>query len=354
MTLAHPTFAGRLAKHTSVTLAFDPGEVSTLVGVPVHGGGRPESFNFADLPCPPQSLMDVQNADRGAYILPILPYYAPIIAAPSKLLNLDPGWKDCAQNQFIAFDPPKALTPVAALDPGMTTTNPIMDPTPAAPNSAPKGLPEETGSTITKMVSSAKNNDPTNDQARTSVLEPTASIQRTNTVDPPLPSGPKQKPDDSQSTSANWVVLNGGSPKYTSFSSNVDSQDPNKQSEDHQQHTPSSASVDPSTSLGLQPGSQGAPNAPVVVVQGHTTSETSLAVVVDGSSAAPSSDFIDVGSNAAPTPMPTLQPNRTPDPVVVGGLYFTPAPKGQGAMTVPAVIVQGQTLSENGPSATIG
>jgi len=345
------------AKHTSVTLALDPGEVSTLAGVPVHRAASPQSFNFADLPCPPQSLIDIQNADRGAYILPILPQYAPIIVAPSKLLNLDPAWKHCAQDEFIAFDPPKALTPVSALLPGTTTRTPIMDPTPAAPNSAPNGLPKETGSTMTKMVSSVKNIDPTKDQARTSEFDPTASIQPTKTVDPPLPSGPDQKSDGSQSISANGMASNGGSFKSTSISSNVDPQnpqDPNKQSEDHLQHAPSSASVDPSTTLAVQPGPQGATNAPVVVVQGHTISETSLAVVVAGSPASHPSGFAYVGSNAAPTPMPTLQPDRTPDPVVIGGLSFTPVAKVRGTVTVPAVMVQGQTLWEDGPSATIG
>lgn len=202
-------------------------------------------------------MLEIQSADRAIFVLPILPAYAPILAPPSKLMNLDPGWKTCTQRQYFQFDPPKALTPVSALLPFTTTADPSTTQTPAAPSSVLQLLPEETSSTPTKSVPAAKTGDPPVDQAVTSQSDPASSTQLSTLLDPAYSSALTRTPDQ-----------------------------------------PKSALAVGSTSNANDPGS-------------------------------------------------------APDPVIIGGLTFAPVPKSQGTMTAPAVIVQGQTLVENGPSAMI-
>ena len=83
---------------------------------------KPKPFNISNLPCPPQSLLDAQHAaDEIGFMLPAGPAYAPIIAPPPAIQNLDPAWKWCYSQ--MAFDPPRSLVPAAILVPSPTPTN---------------------------------------------------------------------------------------------------------------------------------------------------------------------------------------------------------------------------------------
>lgn len=73
---------------SSTMLAFAPGELSTVQGHLWGGGAQIKStrvFDFADLPCPPQSVM----YDDWYKPAPGQPY-RPLIALPDKVRSLDP------------------------------------------------------------------------------------------------------------------------------------------------------------------------------------------------------------------------------------------------------------------------
>ncbi|MCJ1366226.1 hypothetical protein MMC16_005352 [Acarospora aff. strigata] len=77
------------------------------------GHGTRKSFNFADLPCPPQSVWEANNYTY----YPGRPYQ-PLLALPQKLQDIDPAWSTCISNKYQGIDPPRILRPAEALDPG--------------------------------------------------------------------------------------------------------------------------------------------------------------------------------------------------------------------------------------------
>ena len=87
-----------------LTTSFAPGALST-----VRPDNTTYSFNFGDLPCPPAEVE--WDFSKGPY--------APTIAPPDFLFNLDPAFKTCIHGATQGIDPPMTLTQVAAdSDPG--------------------------------------------------------------------------------------------------------------------------------------------------------------------------------------------------------------------------------------------
>ena len=162
-------------------MSFAPGSLSTLdYASDVFAGpygGLSKPFNLSNFPCPPQSLLDAQDlATRVSFSVPARPGYAPIIAPPPALQNLEPAWKYC-QIQY-AFDPSRSLVPASALVPSPTPTNqgaPHL--TPAIPSPPIEDPPAQT--------------QPANSPA---VVKPPSSgdhpLDLPNTVDPPNNKGP--------------------------------------------------------------------------------------------------------------------------------------------------------------------
>ena len=110
--------------YTSLTLSFDAGQLSTVDGVTQETA----VFNFADLPCPPQDWVvdnTVPNPLIGntAMQSEMAKSYHPRILVPEKSLqNLDPTWSSSSCiiiDVGNGYDPPRPLVPVTALgDPG--------------------------------------------------------------------------------------------------------------------------------------------------------------------------------------------------------------------------------------------
>ena len=96
--------------YTSVTISLAPGELSSIQGP----DGPTKSFNFNDLPCPPS---DVAAADSWFYNPEYNPSraYAPMIAPPPQLFDLDPAFSNCVAAIYQGFDPPIALLSAAGL-----------------------------------------------------------------------------------------------------------------------------------------------------------------------------------------------------------------------------------------------
>ncbi|CAF9940452.1 MAG: hypothetical protein HETSPECPRED_002418 [Heterodermia speciosa] len=98
-------------------IAFHPDEISTIVGGGNIGSNLDiKPMNFADLPCPPQDVME-SNWYKPAPGEP----YIPRLAFPTKLSSLNPLWTTCVGDYFIGYDPPRTLVPVSVLDPPTTS-----------------------------------------------------------------------------------------------------------------------------------------------------------------------------------------------------------------------------------------
>lgn len=86
----------------NLTTSFAIGKLST-VGL----NNSTYSFNFGDLPCPPA---DVEwDPFKGPY--------APKVAAPGFLWNLDPMFANCIPGANQGIDPPTTLIPAPAVSP---------------------------------------------------------------------------------------------------------------------------------------------------------------------------------------------------------------------------------------------
>ena len=78
------------------TATYMPGDLSSI------RDGTTYSFNFADLPCPPESVSWTQPGP-----------YAPTLAAPPFLTDLDPAWESCIAGASQGIDPFTAHEPAS-------------------------------------------------------------------------------------------------------------------------------------------------------------------------------------------------------------------------------------------------
>ena len=83
------------------TMTFAPDALSTMVGT----SGVVQSFNFADLPCPPP---EVASADSWFYNPSYNPgrAYAPMVSPPPEIFAMDPAFAQCVAAVYQGFDPP--------------------------------------------------------------------------------------------------------------------------------------------------------------------------------------------------------------------------------------------------------
>jgi len=341
----------RGSSHGPITLAFAPGELSTVEGE--FGADdrflQTKPFDFADLPCPPQSVMEADWYTYG----PGKPY-RPVLSLPQKLLNFNPEWNGCVAGIFQGIDPPKALVPASALDPATTKGDPPAIPTPATPSWVPQAPPA-----ITSVVSNG----------RSAVAPVTSTLQSI----PPELKSPLPSPEDPSAHSpgpADHSPSVGGDPNASTYGdSRIQPQQvdqPNSsqhQTSQHQtsQHQTNQPAQDPPAQNPPAQGQHGVTSAavwvPAIAIQSHTIVQGAPGVLISGLTVKYSSGSIYVGNNAAPISVisqPQQQQQQNADPAVIDGLSFTPVQQsGQAATSAPAVIVSGQTLSNNGPAATI-
>lgn len=91
--------------------------------------GYEKSLNIAELECPTFGV-GLATSANGVVYQTFGPPYFPVIIPPREFLSLDPTWKKfCVDlrsyspglRSFAIFDPPRILTPVAALLPSATS-----------------------------------------------------------------------------------------------------------------------------------------------------------------------------------------------------------------------------------------
>ena len=109
-------------------MAFDPGELSTIVGPVEKRFSSSKVFDPADLPCPPRNVMvrnlsigvwqsiNVECAVRELVYTNTWSALSPF-AFPDKVRRVIPDLAYCNAFYFNVFDPPRTLRPVAAVDP---------------------------------------------------------------------------------------------------------------------------------------------------------------------------------------------------------------------------------------------
>ena len=287
---------------TSLTLAFAPGELSTVSGNnPGPIQGSTVAFNSADMPCGPENgtndfLPNPTNVDS----------YQPIIALPSKLLALRPDWAKCTNDFFEGQDPPSALTPASKIAPfsapplPVTSVDPVAQTTPAAPSSSIAALPSST-SLAPKVTSSASTVQPLN----TRTIESLASTSPDST---PLSivSSTLSRPSNPQG---------GDLARDSSSLSSEYSSDSSDQSAD-----PVAPVISLQTSIAA---SSNLRDPPAVVVAGQTVTENAAPISVHGNTIAYLSGQLYVGTDPDPVTMPALT-RQTVNPVVIGSFTFTP------------------------------
>ncbi|KAL9117024.1 MAG: hypothetical protein Q9187_006443 [Circinaria calcarea] len=142
--------------HTSVTLAFDPSELSTAI---ILNEARTEffPFDFTDAQCPPSSLSLIDAWTP----LGLDGIYNPVVSAPPGLTLLDPNWnQDCVLAPFQGNDPPYALVPATNIVAGPTEVSPAITATPASPNSGIPLVPIQTTSLDPALSTQAETNQP--------------------------------------------------------------------------------------------------------------------------------------------------------------------------------------------------
>ena len=287
---------------------------------------KPKSFDLGNLPCPPQSLLDAQEtANEVGFRLPARPGYAPIIAPPPALQNLEPAWKWCT-TQF-AFDPPRALTPATAMVPRPTPTD----------QAGPQKIPAMPSPTLVQVP------------AQTQSLDPPA--------DPPAPMDSSAAEDPPNNSSSGKGSL--GNPNHSPNGIddvNSDPSDPNPGplvEGDPPQADPET----PSNPSKVTPGEENPLPAAAVVTIGHQTF-----------TALPTGGFKAAGATIQPGD-PTVTIQGTPvwlgSSMLLAGSSTVFLPKGDmgGPLTAEAltfaplgegaIVLQGNTLSANGLATTI-
>ena len=357
------------AVHSSVTLAFAPGELSTYDW---RGGAR--AFDPNDMPCGPDQPFyfgpkGIQAVNKGAV-------YKPTINMPEKLKGLDPAWASCASDYYEGIDPPHPLTAAAAMDPAITAAGPPPIAPPAAPHStlnAPpvktgiegtpdpspakdSGSPTAPGSDIhasSAVVLSSSHRDDLSTAPSTAVGGPPASTG----VDPPsLVNGdPKveSKPAVADPISSNGPPAPSPLADVGSHAGNavgVSTADP---ATDPQVSSGGGHSQAPARQTGQPAASNSAGTTPVlaVLVQGHTIADNSPPVTIGGKAVGFSSGHIYFGGNVAPAP--TYAPQQS-SITVFQGLTFSPLPFNDAAtLALPIAIVDGKTITAAGSSGKL-
>ena len=349
-------------------MSFAPGSLSTLDYAPgiFAGpyGGQPKPFDLSNLPCPPQSVLDAQeSANQVGFSLPARPRYAPIIAPPPAIQNLEPAWKGC-HSQF-AFDPPRSLVPASALVPSPTPAiqaGPQLAPAMPSPSIEDPPAQTESGNGPAAVGSSSNGDSPpklpdTVDPPDTK--GPTTEGKQGNAAEPDSPNNKTPTTDGKQGNAAGSDSPNNKIPTTNGKEGNAPdpgnlNADPPSQPEAGQ-NDPEKPNAPKLPDLGSDGIIPPVPNPSVLeigrqtftalssggfVVADKTLQTNGPAVTIQGVSVSLDKSSIVVGSSTLA--LPTGSGNGV---LTAAGQTFTPLGRG-------SILVNGNTLSVNGPPTT--
>ncbi len=308
---------------------------------------------MSDLPCPPQSLLDAQqSANEDGYMFPARPEYAPIIALPPVIQNLEPAWNEC--NYQIAFDPPRSLVPASILVPSPTPADqagPQKMPATPSPSLDPPPVRTQLRNQPSTVYPPNKPNDPTDPADPRTPSDDGPQPPNGNLNDPPEPSAP-----DPAAGSQNGVDL--GKTPNTNLNSPNDNQDPDVLNDPLTQLDPHLGDPELSSTLFLDGTTkpQTPLAAPVIIIGdqtlaalpegGYSIADTTIqpnnpAITVHGMPISLGSSVLVVGLSTL-----SLETGNTNGVLLAGGIKFTPLDPGR-------ILLDGNSLSVNGPATIV-
>jgi len=197
----------------STTLAFAPGELTTLEGFCIVGcAATSHRFDPADMPCGPRAHVG-GAVDYGGSHTPTMTFsyggtntYQPLFAQPSGLNQLFPEWWNCtAATGFMGHDPPHTLEVATAMVAPVTKVDQAnSQSTPAAPSPTTPPLPIDTGATADPAVKLTTKADLPQGDTKPSQGAPPAK-------DPAIPVAPTLIPSSNPEASPNALLpINAG------------------------------------------------------------------------------------------------------------------------------------------------
>ncbi len=259
--------------------------------------------------------------------------YQPLIILPSKLIDMVPAWKSCTADIFEGQDPPRTLSPAAALAPAPTNADAHARKTVASPSPSIPHLPLKTGAGRSQPA------DP--EPTQNSPLRPIDPPAR-GSVDPSSSNAPS-KPND-PSAGGYGDSGDADSPSKPNDPSTGDPGDPS----DPQGLGDSAASVAASPAPDPTQISAGDPpaNSPsnpsaadpndvkntppafphAVALQGHTITQGAAPVTINKMPVIYQSGSIKPGGEIQAIPTSWGQGSENASPVTVGGLTFSAIP----------------------------
>ena len=330
---------------TSITLAFSPGELSTFVWelyMSTSTQTYTSALDTADLPCGPWNGTDKFLPEPWSNYSS----YQPLIVLPSKLVNMVPAWKSCTADMFEGQDPPRALTPAAAMAP--TPTDAETDPqgNPAFPSPPIVSLPRNTGAANLQPAGSSPTLNP----------PPEASDPSVGASGDPSTPYETSKPNDSSENDPG-DSSDHNPPSKASDSSTAES---GGSSDDNIHPTPNAPSTDdPGVSNGDLPQK---PKAPSTQGSGGSSSDDWQSSPVNPSTGG-SGDSSDPQVPAAKAVSQTPSPASDPTPSLVGDPppHSLSSPSTADPQDItntpltfpPAVILQGHTITQGAVPVTV-
>ena len=268
------------------------------------------------------------------------PYVNPRLSLPADLTDVDPAWKTCQPLYYGGFDPPSFLSKASRLAPapaGPAVVTPTPPPAPPPPATA-----QATPAAETPVETPAPSIPPKKEEPKAGANDPSASVIDSN--------GGALLNGNTHETAAPPAP----SPKYT---------DLNSQGAAAVINGPTSKVVDPGAAVVASspvqtPASRTDPNSQKADKGNNDSSdqvEGPSAAVIVNSPVQTSANIVVANSQTLTENGPTASIGGKAAVYSAGSVYYDsrpiPIPK---ASSTNVVVAQGQTLTENGPSAVVG
>ncbi|CAD6588434.1 MAG: hypothetical protein ASARMPREDX12_003327 [Alectoria sarmentosa] len=366
-------------------LSFSAGELSTIEGFLAYyvgpgSGQSTKQFDFGDLPCPPQSIMEA-NWYKPQPGEP----YRPLIAMPSKLKEINPWFSYCSSQLFTAYDPPSALTAATALAPPIPPSHPkvfpwtaVSSPTlgPGARQTVgakasipvPASIPilDQPKATINAAPAPPKKegpdprpqpNDAVTQESPSSLPQPNKVVANSDpegSNNPQQNSDPQQTSDPKQGNNSkqdNGDSGNSGQEADPNQKSDPNQIDSNQGSNDRADPVPQSdpKQTDGADNFNLFTGGQAKTiNHQIVQPLSHGISIAGTTLILGAPPVTVSDTPINLGSSAlviGTSTVPLGSGNPTPIITTIAGHVITAAPN--------AIAVAGTTLTRGAPPITV-
>ena len=319
---------------TSITLALSARELSKFIlndGTGTNYQTFTSPLDTAELSCGPWNGTDHFLPEAWSNYSS----YQPLIVLPSKLIAMVPAWKSCTADMFEGQDPPRTLSPAAAMAPAPTNVGTQAQNNAASPSPSIPALPHKTGAGVSQQK------DPDPDPSPNSPSKPVDPS--TGTSGDPSNSNPSPKPSDPSTGDSGDSSSDNLHPKPNdpwSGGSGVpnDSQDP----AGNAASAATAPALDPTQAPAGDPPSNGPSNPsaadlsdtkntpltlpPAILLHGHTITQGAAPVTMNEMPVVYQSGSISAEGEVKAIPPGWGQGIGNASPMTVGGLIFSAIP----------------------------